>query len=310
VTDRVTDDAAAAAPRSRRPVAIVHPLRVELDDAREALDRWSRETGSPSPAIVETTADSPGTAQARQAVADGADLVLAWGGDGTVTAVAEGLVGCGVPLGVIPGGTGNLLCRNLGIPLDLRDAAHVALAGTERLIDVVEIGLGGRATISTVIAGIGLDAVLIDADETLKKFIGPTAYVVNTAKAVTHKKMRVGVAVDGGEPRWFTARSVMVANVGGLIGGLDVVPESDASDGLLHVVVLPLNSPLDWARTAARLATRRGGHDSSRTHLTGTSAWVVTSTEQPRQVDGDVVEPGRRMQARVRPASLLVRVPR
>jgi len=296
--------------RIAHPVAILHPLRVDPDDARESLDRWAADCGVPSPTIIETTADSPGSAQARQAVANGADLVVAWGGDGTVTSVAEGLVGCGVPLGIIPGGTGNLLCRNLGIPLTLRDAGHIAFGGAERLIDVVEIGLGGRATISTVIAGIGLDAVLIDADETLKRVFGPTAYVVNTAKAVTHKKMRVGVAIDGGEPRWYTARSVMVANVGGLIGGLDVVPESDASDGLLHVVVLPLDSPLDWARTAGRLALRRGGHDSSRIHLTGTSAWVVTTTDQPRQVDGDVVEPGRRMQARVRPASLLVRVPR
>lgn len=294
---------------AQRPVAVVNPTKVDVEVARARLTRWASRAGIPTPSLVETTPESSGSAQARQAVAQGADLVLAWGGDGTVTSVAEGLVGCGVPLGIIPGGTGNLLCRNLGIPLDLDDAGAVAFLGSERLIDVVEIGLGGRATISTVIAGIGLDAVLIDADENLKKAIGPTAYVVNAAKALTHKKMRVGVAVDGGEPRWFTARSVMVANVGGLIGGLDVVPESDASDGLLHVVVLPLDTPLDWARTASRLALRRGGHDSSRIHLTGTSAWVVTSTEQPRQVDGDVVEPGRRMQARVRSASLLVRVP-
>ncbi len=299
------------APRhAMKPVAVVHPLKTDLGEARAALDGWATEAGAPSPLIVETTADSSGSAQARQAVADGADLVVAWGGDGTVTSVAEGLVGTDVPLGIIPGGTGNLLCRNLGIPLSVRDAARIAFGGAERRIDVVEIGLGGRATISTVIAGMGLDAVLIDADETLKKVLGPSAYVVNTAKALTHKKMRVGVAIDGGDPHWHTARSVMIANVGGLIGGLDVVPESDAADGLLHVVVLPLDRPIDWARTAGRLALRRGGHDSSRIHLTGTSAWVVTSTEQPRQVDGDVVEPGRRMQARVRPASLLVRVPR
>jgi diacylglycerol kinase family enzyme len=292
-------------------VAVVHPLKAGgVRGATERLSAWADSLGVPAPRVVETTADSPGTEQARAAVAEGADLVLAWGGDGTVTAVATGLLGTGVPLGILPAGTGNLLARNVDVPLGLAAAVEVAFTGVDRLIDTVEIGLGGRVVTSTVMAGIGLDAVLIDADETLKKFIGPTAYVVNTAKALTHKKMRVGVAVDGGEPRWFTARSVMVANVGGLIGGLDVVPESDASDGLLHVVVLPLNSPLDWARTAARLATRRGGHDSSRTHLTGTSAWVVTSTEQPRQVDGDVVEPGRRMQARVRPASLLVRVSR
>ena len=97
---------------------------------------------------------------------------------------------------------------------------------------------------STVIAGIGLDAVLIHADEGLKKAIGPTAYVVNTVRALRSERTRAGVAVDGGPPAWFSARSVMIANVGGLIGGLDVVPEADASDGLLHVVVLPLDSPV------------------------------------------------------------------
>jgi diacylglycerol kinase family enzyme len=101
-----------------------------------------------------------------------------------------------------------------------------------------------------------------------------------------------------------------VANVGGLVGGLDVVPEASASDGLLHVVVLPLGGPVDWARTGARLALRRGGHDASRYHLQGTTAWVVTPGEEPRQVDGDVEEPGRTIQARVRPGALLVRVPR
>jgi diacylglycerol kinase family enzyme len=301
----------ATATASSRSVAVVHPLKSGgVEAATDRLARWAAEAGVPAPEVRATTPDSPGGAQARQAVADGADLVIAWGGDGTVTAVAESLVGCGVPLGVIPAGTGNLLCRNLGIPLDIDRAGAVVFAGADRLIDVVEIGLGGRATVSAVMAGIGLDAVLIDADEDLKAAIGSTAYVVNAAKALGHRRMRVGVSVDGGPPRWVSARSVLVANVGGLIGGLDVVPEADASDGLLHVVVLTLSRPSDWVRTAGRLVTRRGGVDRSRLHLTGTSAWVVTTEDQPRQVDGEVVEPGRRMQARMRPASLLVRVPR
>jgi diacylglycerol kinase family enzyme len=291
-------------------VAVVHPLKSGgADEAREQLAAWAADAGVPEPTLVETSEDSPGTEQARAAVADGAGLVLAWGGDGTVTAVAEGLAGTGVPLGIVPAGTGNLLARNLGIPLSFRDAGPVAFGGQDRAIDVVDIGLGGRTTISTVIAGVGLDALLIDADEGLKGAIGPAAYVLNAAKALRHKKMRVGVAVDGGAPHWYAARSVLVANVGGLIGGLDVVPESDASDGVLHVVVLPLDRPVDWARTAARLALRRAGQDRSRIHLQGRSAWVVTTESQPRQIDGDVVEPGRSLQARVRPGALVVRVP-
>ena len=292
-------------------VAVVHPLKSGgLDAARDRLGAWALAAGADMPHVVVTSADSPGTEQARQAVAAGADLVLAWGGDGTVTAVAEGLLDTDVPLGVLPAGTGNLLARNLGIPLGLSEAANVAFTGVDRRVDVVDIGLGGRTTISTVMAGLGLDAVLIDAPESLKARIGASAYVLNTARAVLHRATRVGVAVDGGPPRWFTARSVLVANVGGLIAGLDVAPEADVADGHLHVVVLPLATPMDWVRTGARLVTRRPKQDTSRWHVRARSAWVVTAEEQPRQIDGDVVAPGTTLQARVRPGALLVRVPR
>lgn len=296
---------------STESVAVVHPLKSGgLDAAVDRLARWAHAAGVATPRVVPTTFDSPGARQARDAVAAGADLVLAWGGDGTVRAVAEGLAGTDVPMAILPAGTGNLLARNLGVPLSIDDAGRLAFTGHERRVDVLEIGLGGRVTVGTVIAGIGMDAVLIDASEGLKNAIGPTAYVLNAVRAARRGRMRVGVAVDGGSPRWFSARSVLVANVGGLVGGLDVVPEASASDGLLHVVVLPLGGPVDWARTGARLALRRAGHDASRYHLQGTTAWVVTPGEEPRQVDGDVEEPGRTIQARVRPGALLVRVPR
>ncbi|MFN8169100.1 MAG: diacylglycerol kinase family protein [Candidatus Nanopelagicales bacterium] len=295
---------------SAESVAVVHPVKVGgLDSARERLARWAHEAGVPTPHVVGTTADSPGTEQARAAVEAGADLVLAWGGDGTVTATAAGLVGTDVPLGILPGGTGNLLARNLGLPLDEADAAAIAFGGADRRIDTLDIGLGGRSELGTVIAGMGLDAALIDAPEGLKDAIGPGAYVVNAVRAFRHRTMRVGVAVDDGLPRWFHARSVIVANVGGLIAGLDVAPEADASDGTLHVVVLPLATPADWVRTGVRLVSRRQVDDASRTHMSGRSAWIVARTEQPRQVDGDLVGDGRVIQARVRPASLLVRVP-
>ena len=209
--------------------------------------------------MVTTEEDSPGVEQARAAVASGADLVIAWGGDGTVRSVAEGVAGSDATMAIIPAGTGNLLARNLGLPLSLDDAGAIAFDGVDRQVDVIEVGLGGEVTTCTVIAGMGVDAVLIDASEGLKSAIGPSAYALNSVRALRQKKMRVGVAVDGGAPRWYSARSVMVANVGGLVAGLDVVPEAEVSDGLLHVVVLPLANPVDWARTGARIALRRAG---------------------------------------------------
>ncbi len=292
-------------------IAVVHPQKSGgVAAATEQLAAWAHAVGQQAPHVVATTAASPGTEQARAAVAAGADLVLAWGGDGTVNAVAAGLAGSGVALGILPAGTGNLLARNLGIPLRMRDAAAVALTGRDRTIDLIDIGLGGRVTTCSVMAGIGLDAVLIDAPEDLKNVIGPTAYVVNGIRAVGHRTTRFGIAIDGGAPHWYSAKSVLVANVGGLVAGLDLAPEAEVADGLLHVVVLPLGTPLDLLRTGTDLALRRTRHDRSRRHFAGRSAVIVSRETQPRQVDGDVVEEGRRIEARVRPASLVVRVPR
>ncbi len=291
-------------------VAVVHPHKSGgLAAATEQLARWAHDLGRPAPHVVATTVDSPGTEQARSAVAAGADLVLAWGGDGTVNAVAGGLAGSGVPLGILPAGTGNLLARNVGVPLGLRDAATVALTGRDRAVDLLELGLGGRVTTCSVMAGIGLDAVLIDAPENLKNVIGPTAYVVNGIRALGHRTTRFGVAVDGGPPHWYSAKSVLVVNVGGLVAGLDVAPEAEVADGLLHVIVLPLGTPLDLARTAGDLALRRARDDRSRRHFAGRSVVVVSRESQPRQVDGDVIDDGRRLEARVLPGALLVRVP-
>lgn len=291
-------------------VAVVHPRKSGgIEAATEQLARWAHDLGRSAPHVVATTADSPGTEQARAAVAAGADLVLAWGGDGTVNAVAAGLAGTGVPLGILPAGTGNLLARNIGVPLGLRDAAKVALTGRDRAVDLLELGLGGRVTTCSVMAGIGLDAVLIDAPENLKNVIGPTAYVVNGVRALGHRTTRFGVAIDGGRPHWYNAKSVLVVNVGGLVAGLDVAPEAEVADGLLHVIVLPLGTPLDLARTAGDLALRRPRHDRSRRHFAGRSVVIVSRETQPRQVDGDVIEDGRRLEARVRPGALVVRVP-
>jgi diacylglycerol kinase family enzyme len=292
-------------------VAVVHPHKSGgAAAAAEQLAAWAHAVGQPAPHVVTTTADSPGTEQARSAVEAGADLVLAWGGDGTVSSVAAGLSGTGVPLGILPAGTGNLLARNLGLPLALRGAATVALTGRDRAVDLLDIGLGGRVMTCSVMAGIGLDAVLIDAPEDLKNVIGPSAYVVNGIRAIGHRTTRFGISVDGGPPRWHNAKSALVVNVGGLVAGLDVAPEAEVSDGLLHVIVLPLGTPLDLARTAGSLVLRRPRHDTSRRHYSGRSAVIVSRDPQPRQVDGDVVADGTRIEARVRPGALVVRVPR
>src|SRR5207249_439378 len=121
---------------------------------------------------LETTRQDPGRGLARKAVADGADLVMVAGGDGTVMACVTALAGTDVPLAVLPGGTGNLLANNFEIPRELDGALEVALRGDRRRLDVGAVG-DDRFVI---MCGIGFDAAMLrDADSELKARIGAVA---------------------------------------------------------------------------------------------------------------------------------------
>lgn len=114
---------------ARQSAVVFNPVKV-ADDFRDTVSRRLSEAGWSEPLWLETAEDDPGrsmTAKAREA---GVDLVLAAGGDGTVRVVADGLAGTSIALGVIPAGTGNLLARNLDLPLDEGAAVEVAFAGT------------------------------------------------------------------------------------------------------------------------------------------------------------------------------------
>ncbi|WP_052112197.1 diacylglycerol/lipid kinase family protein [Knoellia subterranea] len=122
----------------KRVAVVINPTKFEnVASARELIRRTvSGHDDWDEPLILETTAEDPGVGQTRAALADGVDLVCAIGGDGTVRAVAQVLTGTSTPMGLIPAGTGNLLGRNLGLPLGLIGGIDVALTGRNRHIDV------------------------------------------------------------------------------------------------------------------------------------------------------------------------------
>jgi len=126
------------APRSGPPAVIVNPSKsVDVEYLRDLVEQTAAEVGLEPPLWFETTVEDPGLGQAREAVEKGASVVIAAGGDGTVRAVAEALAGTGVPMGLIPLGTGNLLARNLDLPLgSQRELVATALTGRDRPMDL------------------------------------------------------------------------------------------------------------------------------------------------------------------------------
>ncbi|HEY7718882.1 MAG TPA: diacylglycerol kinase family protein [Pedococcus sp.] len=302
----------------RRAAVIVNPTKFDnLPAVRRRVERVCTDLGWAPPLFIETTAEDTGTGQARQALEEGVTVVCPLGGDGTVRAVAEALVGSETPLGLLPGGTGNLLARNLDLPVDsLEDALRVALTGRNRRIDV------GRLTVDAsgederpeqhvflVMAGLGFDAaIMAGAPEKLKATMGWPAYLVSGARNLRGPQFKVRVRVDDGEEVSRRTRTVVIGNCGKLLGGLVLMPEADVADGRLDMVVISPTGVVGWAAVAAQIASRRRrGHERVDRH-TGASLRVRADRPQEVQLDGDTIGRARAFSAEVVPGSLVVRV--
>lgn len=298
----------------RRALAVIlNPIKILDSDAfKLRFDRAARAAGWDTPLWFETTVDDAGASMARAAVAAGADLVVAAGGDGTVRVVCGEMAGSGVPVGVIPAGTGNLLARNLSIPLPHDLAMETVLRGRDRAIDVVRVeGDSLEPTRFVVMAGLGLDAAIMDgAPDALKARLGWPAYVITGARHLRYPAVRVDISVDGGEPVRRRARTVVVGNVGSLQGGIPLLPDAEIDDGVLDIVVVAPRRLFGWLSVVARVVARGRRTDERLDRFTGTSVKITAAVATPRQLDGDTVGAGTELFAQIEPRILLVRVPR
>ena len=292
---------------------IVNPTKVDdLAELRQQVAEACAAHGLNAPQVLETTEQDPGRGMAEQARQQGATLVLSAGGDGTVQAICGGLLGSGVPLGILPLGTGNLLARNLELPLDLAAALEVALGGRDRTLDLADATVGeGSPTSFAVMAGMGFDAqMMADAPEGLKSALGWPAYIVSGLQHLRDRPQSVELILDGQPPITGPARGVVIGNVGELQAGVALLPDAVPDDGLLDVVVLAPHKLLDWGRLLGRLMTRSSRQDSTLARYTARRIEVRTSTPIEAQLDGEAVGPATRLLVEVRAASLVVRVPR
>jgi len=306
------------APPLKRAGIIVNPTKfTDLDAVRARVTTTCLAQGWGEPIWLETTIADPGTGQARRAVEEGAAVVCPLGGDGTVRAVATALVGTETPLGPLPGGTGNLLARNLDLPFDsIEKALVVALTGQNVRIDVGRLSVdpsGQHAVpdehLFLVMAGVGLDAaIMAGAQERLKARVGSAAYVVSGFQNFLGPQFKVRMKVDGEGEFARRTRTVIVGNCGRLFGGLVLMPGARLDDGVLDSVVLSPRGVVGWSAVAGHVVTRqRRGHPLIDRHA-GEEIHIELDRPQEVQLDGDTIGTARSMTARVDPLALVVRV--
>lgn len=321
--------------RATRVAVVYNPVRIDVPRVRAVVEARAAGSGGIQLSWFATTAQDGGQGQVRQALERGAELVLAAGGDGTVRAVAEALRGRDAALGILPGGTGNLLARNIGLPFaSLEECCAVAFDGVTRRIDVgvatAERADGERTEHAfLVMAGMGIDARMIAAARPeLKKRLGWVAYVESAFRALPRStKVRVRFRIDDERERTAHVSTILFANCGTLPGNLELIPDSRIDDGLLDIAVLQPATVFGWlaiwrtitwenrvlrksalGRRIIRFTNRAGRTRLS--YLRGRAVAVRLDEPEPFELDGDGFGDVVGLDLTVDPHGLRVRVPR
>jgi diacylglycerol kinase (ATP) len=231
-------------------VAVVAHAEKTLAGGLPELRRALEAAGVEEPLWYEVPKAKKASEQAERALDEGAELVFAWGGDGTVRRCVDVLSGTEASLAVIPAGTANLFATNLGIPGDVEQAVAIGLSGDRRKLDVGRFGDERFA----VMAGAGFDAAMIrDADD-LKQRIGRAAYLWSGARNLRSDGFGAEIEVDGSD--WYegSVTCILLGNLGDIFGGVEVFPDARPDDGLLELGVVTAQGLLEWTRTLTRTA--------------------------------------------------------
>ncbi|WP_028245599.1 diacylglycerol/lipid kinase family protein [Pseudoclavibacter soli] len=324
----------ATGDRARPHAAVVYnPKKLERSRLNSLVDGEAERRGWGTTEWLETDPDDSGAQAARTAVEHGAAVVLVAGGDGTVRVVAEELASTGVPVALVPAGTGNVLARNLELNLsDLSVAVKTAFGGENRPVDVGMADITRPdGTLETkafvVMAGLGLDAeIMVATNSRFKRLFGWVAYVSGAFRAV-NRSTRFHASITTDRRRSIRTRSdtVLICNCGALPGGLLLVPDAAIDDGELDVLTISPKRLRDWfgiwrrivvehplsrSRAGQRLIQLGGTRRlTTLSHSIGRTVSVRIDGVRPCELDGDVFGEAVAIDARVSPGALLVRVP-
>jgi diacylglycerol kinase (ATP) len=283
-------------PASGRPKPILHYLNRIFKQAEMDWD------------ISLTKARGDGERFARQAVENGVDIVAAYGGDGTVMEVAQGLLGSPVPLAILPGGSANLMSVELGIPKELEKAATIA-ADPESPTRQVDVGLAGK-NYFLLRVGTGFAARKVAyADRSMKNRFGVLAYSVAAVKSLKDtKSAHYRITLDGKQVET-DAVTCLIDNAGNMgIQGFQPAKEIRVDDGLLDVLLLGSKGLVNLVTSGPSLLEA----DKSETvieHWQARQITIEVDPPQPVQVDGEMVG-DTPVSAEVLPGALKVIVPK
>ncbi|MFS0732560.1 diacylglycerol kinase family protein [Microbacterium sp. 1P10UB] len=275
----------------------------------------------------ETTEDDPGAGATARALEAHPSLVIVAGGDGTVRAVAEHLaeVKSDVALGIVPLGTGNLLARNLEVPInDVPAAIKRALTGEATAVDVgwVEVDLpeGTERHAFVVMIGFGIDAHMIaETNDDLKSKAGWLAYVESLGRALQASEIiPFNLSVDDQPGRDEDGHTLLIANCGSLQGGVTLLPDADPSDGELDFLLLSAEGFGEWMGTLKTMAWDNGlkrlltksdetVDSDSVTHGRARALTVTLEEPRPFEIDGEEIGETKAFRVSIQPGGVHVR---
>lgn len=307
-------------PRFSNVHLIVNPGSGSADGLAPRLTSCFEEGGLPY-SVHEISDDAGPDVLARRAVEQGADLVAACGGDGTIGAAAGALADTKVPLLVIPGGTANIFASELGIPGKPEVAASLAtgeLTGTIVDVDLVEVKVNGTVHPLILRMGLGIEATMVtQTTPEVKRRFGKLAYGAKfLAERRRQKKRRYRITIDE-KVKYVAGTAVLICNSANPgVQGVSMLAGVSARDGLIHVVLIKrltyraLGSVF-WHAIANGVRGRGFDVTPSPTIRVwcGKSVTVEVSHHQDAAVDGEGLGTARRASARIRPGAVRMLVP-
>jgi diacylglycerol kinase (ATP) len=286
-------------------LAVVAHAGKTLGGGLPELRRTLEEAGVSEPLWTEVPKSKRAPRAVKQALEDGAELIVAWGGDGMVRRCINALEDTQVPLAIVPAGTSNLFATNLGIEADIAKAVKIALRGDRRKLDVGRFDDERFATM----AGAGFDAAMIKGADERKDRLGRAAYVLSGTAELNAESFEAKIKVDG--TRWYKgpASCILIGNVGDLFGGIEVFADAKPDDGQLDIGVLTSEGPVQMVRAVTRTAIGSAEKSPFVRVTQGRKVRVKLDRKVPYELDGGDRKKVKSFKVDVEPGAITVCVP-